>query len=307
MNQTGVWPEWLTDTSPTNFKVGKADRKKGDVIANTLFASASLLRQVMFGEEVASQKGFLQRFDARAKLLGMFSLLIAVAYVRNVIVILIAYLLTLLLAKSSKISIWFFIKRVWLFIPIFSGIIILPSTLSIISPGEVVLHLFRIGHTEIGLTKQGLAGAQIFVMRIALSISLVVLLTLSTKWNELLQSLRILKVPKFFILIVGMAYRYIFLLLGSVVEMYESRRSRTIIKVRNDGGARKFVSATAGSTIGKSQMLANEIHDAMLSRGYLGDTRTLHVSHWKFSDSILLISVLLISVIIYYVDFKLGR
>jgi cobalt/nickel transport system permease protein len=307
MMQKSAWPDWLTDTSPTNFKVGKAGRKKGDVVANTLFASASLLRQVMFGEEVASQKGFLQRFDARAKLLGMFSLLIAVAYVRNVIVIVTAYALTLVLAKSSKISIWFFIKRVWLFIPIFSGIIILPSTLSFISPGDVVLHLFYVGHTEIGVTRQGFAGAQLFVMRIALSISLVVLLTLSTKWNELLQSLRILKVPKFFILIVGMAYRYIFLLLGSVVEMYESRKSRTIIKVRNDGGARKFVSATAGSTIGKSQMLANEIHDAMVSRGYLGETRTLQISKWKFRDSNLLISAILVSVLIYSLDFRLGR
>ena len=168
----------------------------------------------------------------------MFSLLIAVAYVRNVMVIVIAYVMTLFLAKISKISVWFFVKRVWLFIPIFSGIIILPSTLSVISPGEVVLHLFYAGDTDIGITRQGLAGAQLFVMRIALSISLVVLLTLSTKWNDLLQSLRILKVPKFFVLIVGMSYRYIFLLLGLVVEMYESRKSRTIIKVRNNGGAR---------------------------------------------------------------------
>lgn len=307
MIEESVWPHWLTDRSPTNFKVGKAGRKRGDVVAKTLFASAALLRQVMFGEEVAIQKGFLQRFDARAKLLAMFSLLIAVAYVRNVMVIVIAYVMTLFLAKISKISVWFFVKRVWLFIPIFSGIIILPSTLSVISPGEVVLHLFYAGDTDIGITRQGLAGAQLFVMRIALSISLVVLLTLSTKWNDLLQSLRILKVPKFFVLIVGMSYRYIFLLLGLVVEMYESRKSRTIIKVRNNGGARKFVSATAGSTIGKSQVLANEIHDAMVSRGYLGETRTLEISQWKFRDSALLTCALLISALIFSVDFKLGR
>lgn len=305
--QKDIWPDWLTDNSPMVFKGGKAGRNKGDVVAKTLFGSASLLRQVMFGEEVASQNGFLQRFDARAKLLGMFSLLIAVAYVRNVIVIVIAYLLTIFLAKSSKISMWFFIKRVWLFIPIFSGIIILPSLFSIISPGEIVLHLFHVGHTEIGVTRQGLAGAQLFVMRIALSISLVVLLTLTTKWNELLQSLRILKVPKFFTLIVGMAYRYIFLLLGSVVEMYESRKSRTIVKVRNDKGARKFVSATAGSTIGKSQMLANEIYDSMVSRGYLGETRSLHISQWRSRDSALLICALLLSVSIFTIDLKLGR
>ena len=46
-----------------------------------------------------------------------------------------------------------------------------------------------------------------------MSISLVVLLTLTTPWAKLLAALRSLHVPKMFVLIIGMAYRYLFLLL----------------------------------------------------------------------------------------------
>ena len=31
-----------------------------------------------------------------------------------------------------------------------------------------------------------------------------------------------------FVLVVGMAYRYLFVLLGSVIDMYQARKSRTV-------------------------------------------------------------------------------
>jgi energy-coupling factor transporter transmembrane protein EcfT len=41
------------------------------------------------------------------------------------------------------------------------------------------------------------------------------------------RALRALGVPRIFILIIGMAYRYIFLLLVSVTDMYQARQART--------------------------------------------------------------------------------
>ena len=88
-------------------------------------------------------------------------------------------------------------------------------------------------------------------MRVATSISLVVLLTLTTPWNRLLASLRSLRVPKMFVLVLGMAYRYLFHLLGSVTDMYTARKCLPSAPTAIWGTGGRFVAASAGALFGK--------------------------------------------------------
>ena len=57
--------------------------------------------------------------------------------------------------------------------------------------------------------------------------------------------------------------------------MYVARRARAIAPERDPRGGRAFVGATAGALFGKAHVLADEVHQAMISRGYRGDARTL--------------------------------
>jgi cobalt ECF transporter T component CbiQ len=176
---------------------------------------------------------------------------------------------------ASKLSLSFFVKRVWLFIPLFTGIVVLPATLNVITPGHVVVPLGTwFGH-ELGLTAQGLTAAGLIVTRVAASISLVVLLTLTTPWARLLAALRALLVPRMFVLVLGMAFRYLFHLLGSVSDMYTARKARTVARNADVTSGRAFVAASAGALFGKSHALAEEVHMAMVARGYRGEARTL--------------------------------
>jgi len=254
--------------------IGK--RKKGSFVEKTIDGASNLMRQAIFGEDVANQAGLLQRIDPRVKILSMLALLIATAFLRHIPALLAMYTITLLLAVVSGLPLGFFIKRVWLFIPIFTGIIVIPAMFSFITPGNIVVPLWQWHGNPVGLTSQGITAAVLIVLRVATSVSLVVLLTLTTPWVKLLAGLRALAVPKIFILIIGMCYRYLFLLLNSVTDMYTSRKARSI---GNDQGdvkeGRKFVSATAGALFGKSQILSEEVHQAMVSRGYTGTPRTL--------------------------------
>ena len=43
---------------------------------------------------------------------------------------------------ASALPLGFFVKRVWLFIPIFTGIIVIPAMFSFITPGTIVLPLW---------------------------------------------------------------------------------------------------------------------------------------------------------------------
>jgi cobalt/nickel transport system permease protein len=253
--------------------IGK--RKKGSYLAKTLQSGSQLLRQVMFGEDVAGSHGLLQRIDPRVKIVSLLVLLVVGGLAHSMITLAVMYAATVALAAVSALPIGFFVKRVWLFVPIFTGIVVLPATLSIVTPGDVVLTLWHWNSTPQGFTAQGLTAASRVVCRVAVSISLVVLLTLTTPWVRLLGAMRGLGVPRIFILIIGMAYRYIFLLLGSVTDMFQARQARTPGTPKHDSSARAFLGAGVGALLGRSAQLSEEVHQAMVARGFRGDAKTL--------------------------------
>ena len=301
-------PGWLLRAEPGLCPCGCIGvRRRGSFVEKTLNSSAALLRQVMFSEDLAARPGVLQRLDPRVKLIGMLVLLIAVAIVHHIPVLVGAYALTLALAATSGVPLGFFVKRVWLFVPIFTGIVVLPATLSIVTPGEVVLTMWHWRGTAHGFTAQGLTSAALVLSRVATSVSLVVLLTVTTPWTRLLAALRALGVPRMFVLIIGMAYRYIFLLLGTVTEMYEARKARTVTVLRHDRGARSFLAASAGTLFGKSNQLSEEVHMAMVARGYRGNARTLQAFRLRAADAVATAAILGCAAAIYGGDLLLGR
>jgi cobalt/nickel transport system permease protein len=304
-------PQWLLEPELGLCPCGCIGRRrKGSFVAKTLAGASGVMRQAMSSEDIAAGRGLLQRLDPRVKLVTMIGLLVVVALVHSLPILAGAYVATVALAVASGLSLGFFIKRVWLFIPIFTGIVVLPAILSVVTPGEVLLPLWHWhGHTE-GITEQGLHGAGIIVSRVATSISLVVLLTLTTPWVRLLAALRALGVPKIFVLIIGMAYRYLFLLLDAVDDMYTARKARTLTDDtgRRQGAAgRGFVAAGAGTLFGKAHQLSEEVHQAMTARGYTGNARTLTGFRLRAADAAWTAAVLTLAVALLVADHRLGR
>lgn len=301
-------PDWLVQRELALCPCGCVGRRrKGAFLEKTLTGAAGLLRTAMASEDTAMRKGMLQRLDPRLKLVAALVLLVAVGLVHHVPVLLAAYAGTLVLAAASGLPVAGFVKRVWLFVPVFTGIVVLPATLSVVNPGNVVVPLWNWhGHTQ-GLTSQGLTSAALVVSRVAASVSIVVLLTLTTPWVRLLAALRAVGVPRMFVLIVGMAYRYVFLLLGSVTDMYEARKARTVRALRHDAGARAFLGASAGALVMKAHHLSEEVHLAMVARGYRGNARTVQPLAFALGDAVAAVVTLVAAAAIYGGDVLLGH
>jgi cobalt/nickel transport system permease protein len=85
-----------------------------------------------------------------------------------------------------------------------------------------------------------------------------------------LKALRVFRVPLVFVVILGMAFRYILLLMESAREMFESRRSRTVGRLGR-GGYRHLAISTSGVLLAKSFQLGNDVFLAMQSRGFRGE------------------------------------
>jgi len=109
---------------------------------------------------------------------------------------------------------------------------------------------------------------------VAVSVSLALLVTITTSWPRMLEALRALKIPRMFVTVGAMAYRYVFVLVEVITDRYTARVARTVRRERAKAG-RSFVAASAGALFGRAHQLSGEVHDAMIARGYVGDTRTL--------------------------------
>ena len=303
-----VTPGWLLQRDVALCPCGCiGKRSKASFIDKTIAGASSVLRQALFTDDIAARPGLLQRVDPRVKAITTLAIVIAAALVRNIPVLVGMYVAALLLAMASMIPVAYFIKRVWLFIPIFTGIVVLPATFSFITHGHVVVPLGHwFGH-RVGLTSQGLRSAGLIVIRVATSISFVVLVALTTTWTRLLAALRSMLVPRMFILVLGMAYRYVFHLLGSVTDMYEARKARTVQTDNVARSGRAFVSATAGTMFGKAHAMSEEVYQAMVSRGYTGQARTMSAFRIRAIDVAWLAWCAIAIALVVGVDRAIGR
>ena len=238
-------------------------------LEGTLAGFLSAVEHALDAEELAKANGLLQRLDPRVKVVGILILIVAAATAHKLWVIGAVFAIALILALTSQISPLLLAKRVWIPVLLFTGIIALPAPFVI--PGRVVTHFPGLGWP---LTAQGLLSASYLVSRVETASTLSVLLILSTHWNHVLKALRVLRVPVVVVVILGMAYRYIFLLIDSACDMLESRRSRMVGELPGPE-RRRLAAASVGVLMSKTLQLSGDVYSAMLSRGFRGEVYLL--------------------------------
>ncbi|HYC06750.1 MAG TPA: cobalt ECF transporter T component CbiQ [Candidatus Binatia bacterium] len=270
----------MTATSPS----APADRKdaEGHVgwLEHTVAGITASIERAVFTEEHARRRGWLQGIDPRAKL-GMFLIVVLAASLTGSIAVLVGlYAVTLLAAAASRVPFDFFVKRVWLGIPLFAGIVVIPAIFFV--PGPRLFEL-TLGPIVIAPSIPGLIGAILLVARVGVSVSLAVLLVLTTPWADLLKSLQAIRVPQLFVLILAMAYRYIFLFLHLANGMFEARKSRIVART-SGGEQRRWIAGSMGNLVNRSVKMSNDVYAAMAARGFSGSVRSLQTYRMRTSD-----------------------
>jgi len=183
----------------------------------------------------------------------------------------------LLVARLSQIPFRFFIMRTLPFVPLFSFFMIVPALFSTVSPGTPVISTIVFSQT-IAMTHEGIQTALFFFLRVLVAVSLSTLLTLTTPHHALLKALRILGLPKLFVMTLGMTYRYIFLLIETVQNSLTAVRSRVGIITKAKIG-QNMVGMSIGNIWLRSFHLQQQTHLAMMARGYDGEPRMPTTRH----------------------------
>jgi len=286
-------PDWMNgvDIQPTPFSAGHHGKK--GFVGKTIDGILGFLEEAFVSESFSRRAGLMQSLDPRIKLLSTLAVVFAASMIGELKVLVAIYLLTLMICYLSKIELWFFIKRVWLFIPIFAGIIAIPMIFNVFIPGDPLYTIMHLGEgarlgpialpESIFITRQGSLAAVIFTMRVAACVSAVVLLFLTTPQQILFKSLRTVGVPKIYVLTLQMAYRYIFLLMEQVREMHTAKKARTI-KSRGIIEEQKWVGGRIGYTLIRSLAMSEKVHMAMLSRGFNGEVHIMEEFRMRQRD-----------------------
>ena len=224
----------------------------------------------------------LQRLDARVKIVAILPLIIIAALARQLTVICALFTFAVAIALLSRVHPSTLAKRVWLPVLAFTGLISLPAPF--LTPGKAIYSLPLLGWT---ITAQGLRSAIYLIMRAETAATFSILVILCTPWTNVLKALRVLRFPTALVVIVGMTYRYIFLLLQTAHDMFQSRKSRMVGQL--DGRElRRTATASAGVLMSKTLQLSEDVHLAMRSRGFRGEVYVLNEFQTGWFDWVML-------------------
>jgi cobalt/nickel transport system permease protein len=236
-------------------------RQSRSFVERTIFNLSTGLSFATFAEDAARSDALMQGIDPRVKVVGALAMIVAVALTHCLAAIAITFAFAAVLASLSRISPFTLARLVWTPVLIFTGCIALPAVF--LTPGDPV-------HSGWPITSQGLRTAGFLLLRAETAVTASTLMVLTTRWAHILKALRVLRLPVVFVVILGMTYRYLFVILQTALDMFESRESRTV-GVLEGPDRRRLATATVGVLLSKSYHLSNDVHLAMQSRGFRGE------------------------------------
>jgi cobalt/nickel transport system permease protein len=267
------------------------------VVEHSLASFVDVLEHAFYAEELAKKNGLLQRVDPRVKIVAILPLIVIAALARRLWVIAVLFALAVAVALLSNVPLTTLAKRVWLGVLTFTGFISLPALF--LTPGETICTLPLLGWI---VTAQGLRAAMYLIMRAETAATFSVLLVLCTPWSSLLKALSVLRLPIVLVVILGMTYRYIFLLLRNAHDMFRSRKSRMVGRL-DRREQRRAATASAGVLMSKTLQLSGDVYLAMRSRGFQGEVYVLDEFRTDWFDWVMLAAFVTVAALAFW----LGR
>ncbi len=291
---TATLPAWLQAEQVDS--VSAASRSKRASVPNayaerTLQALSVQTLDTLRAEEVARSDGFLQALDARTKLASLVALMVVCAFLHTIPGLCCLVLLAAYAGHRSNLNIGRLQLRVWAAAPLLVGAVALPAATHFVNPGSIAFIAWR--DPYVAVTWPGLTSATVLILRVAVAGTLAALLVLSTPRSNLFGAMQYLRLPRMFTSVFAMTLRYISVVAEAAVDLFVARKSRTIGKSRLVE-ARGFVGRVCGFLFGRSLALAEEVHDAMVSRGYSGQVHVAAPSRVAACDVAWLACTLLI-------------
>jgi cobalt/nickel transport system permease protein len=254
----------MIGAASTETTVGARRRVRRSLPLRTADRVRGAMLEILENDSVATLPGLMQRLDPRFKLgtIVFFAVLATFLHALSSLVLLL--LLTMVLARVSRVSVTSFAAKVWASAGLFAVLLALPAATSWITEGRVLL---AIG--PVAITVPGLLIATRMVVRVVAGASLGLLVIWTTRWADLLRALTRMRVPDLVVATLAMTQKQVLALLRTVENIQLARESR-MLGLGTTRQNRGWVVDRIAFVAKKSMRTADEVYDAMLSRGFSG-------------------------------------
>jgi cobalt/nickel transport system permease protein len=209
-----------------------------------------------------------------------------------------------IIAKLKIVQVY---RKVFLLSFVFGFLIVLPASLNVITPGKIIFNLVTFNKPShlwiydipqnIGCTSEGFQVVALIFLRVFNSVSFAMLIVFTTSFPAFIKSFKILGVPDTFLMIIALAYKYIFILSRTIEETYFALKSRLSGNIKTNK-IRKLISGRIFFIFRRSMIIYENTYYAMVSRGYGGEVRLYSQKHFAIKDFIVLGIIVALGIVI---------
>lgn len=150
---------------------------------------------------------------------------------------------------------------------------VLTLALDISSDKSVFLRSVHIGKFFIGTTGEGLRRAVILFLKSMSSVTCLYFLSLSTPLTDILSVMKKAHIPPLFTEIMSLVYRFIFIIMESIGQIYTAQDSR--LGYVSLTQSFKSMASLISSCLIKSLKKSNDFYTSLEARGYTGTLNVL--------------------------------
>ncbi len=215
------------------------------------------------------------------------------------------FALVLSTAAASELGLTFALKRSLLVSPFLLAAVPLLVT----TKGAVIVQV-ALGSWSLALTTPGLERFLSIVLKSWLAVQMAVLLTATTPLPDLLVAMRALGIPRLLVAILGLMWRYLFVLADEALRMMRAREARSASISAKSGGTitwrARVTGGMAGSLFLRGYERSERIYHAMLARGYDGTIRSLPLKPLSPTEYLILGTGLVVLLGLLFIGYFLG-
>lgn len=292
-------PQWMTE--PQTHPPQTAGRTRLHFLRGTMRHIAELFENDLSSEKYARLPLYLQSVDARAKTIAFLFFIVFGSLVNSAPALLSLAAVPLLYASVSGLKLRSFVRRVWGLVPLLAFLFALPGASSLLTQGKPLLTIIPADapgfSNGLYFSAAGLWSAARIGLRTGISLSFAALLLLTTRWSSLTGGLAVMRVPALLISVLNMAYRYLFVMARTALELMQARFLRSCGKLGTSLN-RRFMGHSAAFLFLKSHYLSEEIYSAMCCRGYSGRPAGFQQRKMTANDAVFLFAAALIFLIL---------
>lgn len=188
----------------------------------TILNIDEFLEHSLFEEKNVYRNGLMQKVSPEEKLVLTFLIIATTLVEEKPLSISLFFVLSLILSFLSKVDFLEFLKRTFIFIPLYALVISFPR-LFLGNQKDIVIRFFNL---ELGTSFASLNQFLTFNFRVVVATSLVVLITMTTTIGELSNTLKKIRLPREISISLLLTYRLLFVYLTKIRDLALSIESR---------------------------------------------------------------------------------